>query len=563
MKNDTREKRCLHVVPAISLIAGCMTLLGTPAYGQTAAETGNAASTGAAVRGSDISKAQPRQTIPAHRSARAPQNRDSASGRLNCMGETSSPGRLALPLGKSTLIRLPEPIINRTIGNPGIVQAMLVSRETLYLLGKDVGTTNMILQGRSGACTVVDVVVGMDSAGLEETFKSLLPPEEAAKIRVTAAADTLVLSGTLSDAMAVSRAVEIANAFVRRPANAVAAGQLQPIPQDNEKAAGLSGAASGTGAPDGNSSGGRNSSSAARVINLLMVDSPQQVMLEVKVAEVSKTLLDKLGFSSVLQGSSGSWAYTLLSNFLTGTANGIFDATKSNGNSVTLEAEKRDGLIKILAEPTLMAVSGQEGKFLAGGTIFIPVSQEDERIGLEEKDFGVKLTFRPTVLSGNRINLQVRPEVSELSREGIGISAVGVPGRAILPLITKREASTTVQLMDGQSFAIGGLIKNNSAANIKALPILGEIPVLGALFRSTDFQEDKTELLFVVTPRLVKPLPANYVLPTDKVTPAGRAELFLGGRLESTPDQQPPSQSEPSAGQDVSQPGSTGGFELK
>lgn len=453
-----------------------------------------------------------------------------AAGALSCTGEPATPGELKLPLGKSTLIKLPEAVANRTIGNPSVVQAMMVAPRTLYLVGLDVGTTNMIIQGKSGSCAVIDVTVGMDSSGLEATLKSLMP-NESSNIKVTAAADTLVLSGTVADAMAVGRAVEIANAFVRRPAARVQAGTPHPI-NDKEDAGEKTQQAQAQ--KTGMQAGGDSKGGQARIVNLLGVADPQQVMLEVKVAEVSKTLLDKLGARSLLQGTNGSWAYTILAEFLTGTANGIFDATKSNGNSLTLEAEKRDGLIRILAEPTLMAISGQEGKFTAGGTIFIPVSQEFNRIGLEEKDFGVKLAFTPTVLANGRINLKVRPEVSELSREGIGITAVGISGRAILPLITKREASTTVQLNDGQSFAIGGLIKNNSTANIKALPVLGEIPVLGALFRSTDFQEDKTELLFVVTPRLVKPLPANYSLPTDNVVPAGRAELFLGGQLESS-----------------------------
>ena len=188
--------------------------------------------------------------------------------------------------------------------------------------------------------------------------------------------------------------------------------------------------------------------------------------------------------------------------------------------------------MRILAEPNVMAISGQEGSFLAGGKIFIPVAQDNNKVTLEEKEFGVGLRFTPTVLSGGRINLKVAPEVSELSREGVGFTASGLPGSAILPLITTRRASTTVQLYDGQSFAIGGLIKNNLTTSLKGLPILGEVPILGALFRSTDFQQDRTELVFVITAHLVKPLPPNYTLPTDGVVAPSRAELLLGGRLE-------------------------------
>lgn len=458
-----------------------------------------------------------------------------------------------LPLGKSTLVRLPEPVVNRTVGNPAIVQAKLVSPQTLYLLGVEIGATNMIIQGKSGECTVVDVVVGMDPSGLQTTLLDLMPEEK--DIKVTAAADTLVMSGTVADATAVHRAIELANAFVRRPATAVQSGAQQ---EDGTPAF-------GTGAPPSRGQAGGQ----PRVVNLLNVSAPQQVMLEVKIAEVSKTLLDKLGTGTTLSRSNGSWTYTLLANFLTGTANGLFDATKTNGNQFSVEAEKRDGLVKILAEPTLMAISGQEGSFLAGGKILIPVGQDTAaggtRIQLEEKEFGVGLKFTPTVMAGGRINLRVAPEVSELSREGVGITAAGITGRSILPLITTRRAATTVQLFDGQSFAIGGLIKNNVVANLKGLPILGEIPILGALFRSADFQQDRTELLFVITPRLVKPLPQMAALPTDNIPDPSRTEFFLGGQLEGgNREQQAPGQANPTEAAKTSpQFNGTSGFELK
>jgi pilus assembly protein CpaC len=283
-------------------------------------------------------------------------------------------------------------------------------------------------------------------------------------------------------------------------------------------------------------------------------------MLEVKIAEVSKTLLERLEAGTTLKFNHGSWATTLLSNFLTGTAKGLLDARKTNGNQFTVEADKQDGLVRILAEPTVMAISGQEGSFLAGGKIFIPVAQENNRVTLEEKEFGVGLRFTPTVLSGGRINLRVSPEVSEISREGVGISATGFTGGAILPLITTRRASTTVQLYDGQSFAIGGLIKNNLVNNLKGLPGAGEVPVLGALFRSTDYQQDRTELVFVVTAHLVKPLPAGYTLPTDKLVPASRAELLLGGKMEGA---QPVAGAPPTVQASAPSADVARGFELK
>jgi len=247
---------------------------------------------------------------------------------------------------------------------------------------------------------------------------------------------------------------------------------------------------------------------------------------------VSKSLLDKLEANVSLRFGGGSWASSLTTSFVSDTLKGLLRI----GSRGAIAADKKDALVRMLAEPTVMAVSGQEGSFLAGGRILVPVAQDNNKVTLDEKEFGVGLRFTPTVLAGGRINLRVAPEVSEISREGIGISAAGFSGTAVLPLFTTRRASTTVELYDGQSFAIGGLIRNSQSSNIHGLPILGELPVLGALFRSTDFQQDRTELLFVVTPHLVRPLPANYQLPTDSVTTPGRTSLFLGGRMEGAPE---------------------------
>jgi pilus assembly protein CpaC len=274
---------------------------------------------------------------------------------------------------------------------------------------------------------------------------------------------------------------------------------------------------------------------------MMTIAAPQQVMLEVKVAEVSKSLVDQLGASLGVSHTIGNWTYTLLSNLLTGNP-GLADAfNRRNGNFLTIDAQKRDGLVKMLAEPNLMAISGQEASFLAGGKIFIPVAQSGNggvtTITLEEKEFGVAVKFTPTVLEGGRINLKVAPEVSELNKDGIGVTATGISGTAILPSFTTRRAATVVQLYDGQSFAIGGLIKNNSTTNIKSVPFLGEVPVLGALFRSNDFQTDRSELVFVITPRLVKPLPPDYAdkLPTAGYVEPSRADRLLQGKLEGEP----------------------------
>lgn len=451
-----------------------------------------------------------------------------------CSGEAARPAQVALQMGKSTLMRLPEAVQNRSVGNPEIVQAMLVSPDTMYIAGVDVGTTNMIVQGRSGLCSVLDITVSMDPSALQATLAAVMPEEK--DIRVLAAADSLVLTGTVSDAAAVARAAELAMAYVRRPLRPLGAVQKELAPN-----------AAGAAAPGSNAN--------LRLVNLLGVAAPQQVQLEVKVAEVSKSLLERLEAGTNWSFGSGSWAATLAANFLSGTAKGGVAAQRSNGNRLGVDAETQDSLIRVLAEPNVMAISGQEGSFLAGGKFYIPVAQDNNKITLEEKEFGVGLRFTPTVLGGGRINLRVAPEVSELSREGIGINASGISGSAILPVVTTRRASTTVQLYDGQSFAIGGLIKNNLVTSLKGLPVLGEVPVLGALFRSTDFQQDRTELVFVITARLVKPLTATgYALPTDGVDAPSRAALMLGGRLESAAKLPAPSAR---TGQSVD------GFELK
>jgi pilus assembly protein CpaC len=449
-----------------------------------------------------------------------------------CRGQAAAPGQLALQLGKSTLMRLPETIVNRSVGNPAVLQAMAVAPDTLYLAGADVGSTNMIVQVKSGACSVIEVTVAMDVSALQASLAALLPDEK--DIRVSAAADTVVLSGTVSDGVTLASVLELAQAYVRRP--------VKP----------LAGSKNG----EASSSSGQGSAGNVRIVNMLGVSAPQQVMLEVKIAEVSKTLLDKLEAGTAVRLRGGEWTASLVSNFLSGTLAGGLELSKSPLNALRLDAQRDHGLVRMLAEPTVMAISGQEGSFLAGGKIFIPVAQDNNKVSLEEKEFGVGLRFTPTVLAGGRISLKVAPEVSELSREGVGLSASGINGGAIMPLITTRRATTTVQLFDGQSFAIGGLIRNNQASNIGALPVLGEVPVLGTLFRSTDFQQDRTELLFVVTAHLVKPLPAGVALPTDALQPARGANLFLNGKMETRVPAAP-------AVQSMQPPTQSSGFQLK
>ncbi|MCA8152859.1 type II and III secretion system protein family protein [Burkholderia contaminans] len=419
----------------------------------------------------------------------------------NCVGAVRESTSVSVPLGKSLLVPMPEPVRNRTIGNPAVAQATMVSPQTLYILGLAVGTTNMIVQGKSGACRVIDVAVGADAGGLQASLTQLMPNER--DIHVSTAAGTIVLAGTVSSSMAAQQAVQIARAY----------GDSASDPAGGGKA-------------------------GAGVLNMLNVTSPQQVMLEVKVAEVSKTLINQMGSALNIQGGFGSWSGALVSNLLAGVATGIaFSKANNKPFNLAADAQNTDNLVKILAEPNLVTISGQEATFLAGGKIFIPIPQSSgngtSSITLQEEEFGVALKFTPTVLSNGRISLKVAPEVSELSQTGVTLSATNIGGTSILPLITTRRASTTVQMGDGETFAIGGLIKDNGTGALKALPGVGEIPVLGALLRSTSFQQDRTELIFVITPHLVKPLQtADVPLPTDSFTKPNEIDVYATGNME-------------------------------
>jgi pilus assembly protein CpaC len=244
------------------------------------------------------------------------------------------------------------------------------------------------------------------------------------------------------------------------------------------------------------------------VINLMKIRQPQQVMLEVKVVEVSRNLLDQFGVSLNLNRSSGAMTYGLVTQALQDVFGRLLIAGR-NG-SLTVDAKAQDGMLKVLAEPNIVALSGQEGSFLAGGKVFIPVARDSAEgratVTLEEKEYGVGLRFTPQVLEGDVVQLRVAPEVSELTRTGSPfLSSGGVT--TVLPSFTTRRAATTVQLRDGQSLAIAGLIKNINTETLTKFPFLGDLPILGALFRSNEFQQDRSEVLFIITPRLVKALP--------------------------------------------------------
>ena len=344
---------------------------------------------------------------------------------------------------------------------------------------------------------VYDIEVTYDILRLKQKLHDILPDEE--DIRVFETKGSIVLSGTVSSAEKLSEVLALTKAFI----------------------------------PEGN-----------KLVNLLKVSGVHQVMLEVRVAEMSKNVMDKMGINFSWANAAGEFGISLLAGLSSivagddaslsaGTvglavspdASGVFRFNSGSDQwTGIIDILKENGLIKILAEPNLIAISGQTASFLAGGEFPVPVPSEDG-IAIEYKDFGIKLGFTPIVLSEKKIQIKVAPEVSEIDwSAGITIAGASVPG------ITTRNASTTVELADGQSFAIAGLLKENSSESISKFPVLGDIPILGALFKSKYFQKNETELVIIVTPHLVKPLDmARQTLPTDYYIEPDDAEFYFWG----------------------------------
>lgn len=531
-----------------------------------------------------------------------------AADTLAAPAPTAWPEAIKAVVGHVTRLPLPAAISRVVMGDPKVADYRLISRTELYILGKSMGTTNLMLWRPNAPPLEISVSVGADLAPLEASLRLALPQER--DVKLTMASGAVMISGTVTNLAAAEAALQLTQSYARQlnrylasgsassgasPAGSAATGAstgasssapggadagapatpstqvinlltvrddqrlaaltrslAQALPQEQgiglNLASGsvvLSGSVSNTLAADAVLSlteayvRGTSGvvSGPSRVINLLRVRDAQQVMLDVRIAEVSKTLIDKLGLR--VQASGGAdMRWNILSNFLGG-GSAVAGLLWRNGNAVDLEAEKKDGLVRILAEPTIVAMSGQEGSFLVGGKVFIPVTQSNGAAGstitLQEREFGVGLKFVPTVLDGGRISLKVAPEVSEISRESVTVGGQG-NASSVLPAFTTRRVSTTVQLQDGQSLVIGGLIRNSSSGSSNAFPILGELPILGALFRSSQFASDLTELVVVVRASLVQATEAAPALPTDKVSTPTRQEFFLERRLQGRTD---------------------------
>ena len=463
-----------------------------------------------------------------------------------------------VPLNRSTLVTLTSPAAEVLVSNPDIADVHVHNALNITILARKIGHTNMRVMNKDGTSSrEIDIVVGYDLPALRKALKSFLPNEN---ISVEMVNNSVALTGQVTSAASVDKALQITKEYVLAPASG---------DSGTTAVAALAPAAGSTPPADASKQSGQSN-----VLNFLQVNSGQQVMLRVRVGEIQRTALKTLGIdlnviqraegaSSAVLGTGGGIA-SLVAPGSTGTAvspgvfllpggqaptntrgilSGRWQPGGANGNTYAalIKALESDGLFKVLAEPNLVAISGEQAEFLSGGEIPIPVVQNGggggNNISIEYKPFGVAVRFTPNVLSANRIRMTVQPEVSEISTaNGINISGFTVPG------IETRRAKTTVELAPGESFMIAGLISDNTRSAIDQLPGAKELPILGALFRSTEFQRNETELVIAVTPYIVDPLVSSEVkLPSDNFRPATQMEMFFYGALGS----QHPNQSTP------------------
>ena len=408
---------------------------------------------------------------------------------------------LSVPMNRAVVVESDLPFAELSVANPAIADVSALSDRSIYVLGKAPGTTTLtILDGNGRLITNVDVRVAADVTEFKERLRQILPGEN---IEVRTANDGIVLSGQVSGIQKLDRALALAERY----------------------------------APD-------------RVSNLMTVGGVQQVMLKVRFAEMQRSVAKSLRASlatggSVLNGDLGLELGTGNASpnaAVDRVANKLFPQSGSNASEgavlfgfnagglevgILLEALEAKGMVRSLAEPNLIALSGQEDKFLAGGEYPVPVAQDGGTISVEFKPFGVELNFIPRVIDGDLINLEMETAVSSIDPDnGFNLESIRIDA------FRRREASTTVELRDGESFAIAGLLQDDFRDLNGQVPWLGDIPILGALFRSAEYSREQSELVIIVTPHLVTPTRGEALaLPTDRVRIPSEKDLFLNGRV--------------------------------
>ncbi|WP_291203346.1 type II and III secretion system protein family protein [Hyphomonas sp.] len=387
--------------------------------------------------------------------------------------------RLELRRGKSAVVEADAAFATIVVADPEIAEAMATSNRSFFLRGKKPGSTTVLIYNSAGAIAeLIEVEVKLGLEELRADLKRLLPGEP---IDVYPVHDGVFLDGRVTTAGAAEMALQVAERYV----------------------------------PGG-------------VANGLSVGQSQQVMLEVRFLEASRSAVREIGFGNSIDAND------FQSSTEGGTVSGLASKTVAlftnvggENIDVQIRALEEKGVIRTLAEPNLVALSGDTASFLAGGEFPIPVGNKDNEITIEFKKFGVSLDFTPTVLGDGLVNLRVRPEVSALDRaNGIRASNIEIPG------ISVRRADTTVELHDGQAFAVAGLLQNNYSNDVRQTPWLGNVPILGSLFSSKRFQRNESELVIIVTPRLVQPMahPDQVASPLDAFAEPSESELFLMGR---------------------------------
>jgi pilus assembly protein CpaC len=472
---------------------------------------------------------------------------------------------LVVPLFKSRVVRLDEPAARVSVGSPDIADILILRATQLYVLGKDLGTTNVLLWDRNDQLIgTVSVEVTHDLESLKAKLNELLPGEA---IKVYTAQRSIVLAGRVSSITAMNTALKVADGYLA---------QIGTSKEDTEFKA-----------QEGASR--RPDKAVGQIINLMEVSGAQQVMLGVKVAEMQRTELRRLDaqFNAIWKGSS-RWTLggvnggaTFPDVVFTDPVNGRLPILPGNAPwgpvidefapsdltiqdkglfasfltddfllNMALDVAKDKGLAKILAEPTLTTLTGQEAKFLSGGEFPIPVPQDNNTITIEFKEFGVGLNVLPVVLGSGDINLKVNVSVSELiAANSVLVDAPNTQSSFVVPALTKRSASTTVELKDGQTIGIAGLISDQLRESVNKFPGLGDLPIIGYLFRSQAFQKGETELVIFVTPRLAKPIaPKDMKLPTDSFVEPNDHEFYIMGNMEGRRSSEPATDSSAPAG---------------
>jgi len=426
----------------------------------------------------------------------------------------AQPKQINIEVSKGTLLRLKEPAKNIFIADSIIADVQVKSPTLVYVFGKKQGqTTVYAISDDDRVLYQGEISVSHNLGSLRSAFKSVMPD---ARINVESYEGLLVLTGHVKNPDQAEEARRMAQEFV----------------------------------------GKKN-----KIINRLAIDTPLQVNLRVRIAEVGRDTMKQLGFNwenSFVNGGDlvgfvqGSDVFEVVANPFTGLPQQNFFTGNNGVNSLAggfqigdfslntiVDVLEEEGLISVLAEPNLTTLSGEGANFLAGGEFPIP-TLDDGQVVIEYKEFGVALTFTPTVLDSGRINMHIKPEVSQLSTAG----AVTINGFNI-PALSTRRAETTVELGSGQSFAVAGLLQNSVTNNVSKFPWLGDIPILGTLFRSEEFRRQETELVIIVTPYLVKPHnDGEMPMPTDGYQTASDAEMYLKGHTYSShgPDTPPPAQ---------------------